>query len=389
MDVDTEALYRPFETLSNGERTKVLLAALFLGSNRFLLIDEPTNHLDVEARRKLGEYLQKKKGFILVSHDRELLDTCVDHILSINRANIEIQRGNFSSWWQNKQREDAYEQAENSRLKKEIGRLEEAAKQTASWSDKVENGKKGTTNSGSKLDKGYVGHKSAKMMQRAKNQENRMLAAMDEKSKLLKNIEQTDTLKIIPLKYSKNILVDAMDLALFYDTMEVCSGVRFQIRPGDRIAITGKNGSGKSTLLKLICGESIKHTGNITVGSNLKISYVSQETSFLNGTLEKYAYENGIDESLFKALLRKLGFERVQFEKDIKDFSGGQKKKVLIAQSLCEQAHLYVWDEPLNFIDVISRMQIEELLLQYQPTMIFVEHDIAFQKNIATEVISL
>lgn len=389
LDVDTEALYRPFETLSNGERTKVLLAALFLGSNRFLLIDEPTNHLDVEARRKLGEYLQKKKGFILVSHDRELLDTCVDHILSINRANIEIQRGNFSSWWRNKQREDAYEQAENSRLKKEIGRLEEAAKQTASWSDKVESGKKGTTNSGSKLDKGYVGHKSAKMMQRAKNQENRMLAALDEKSKLLKNIEQTDTLKIIPLKYSKNILVDAMDLALFYDTMEVCSGVRFQIRPGDRIAVTGKNGSGKSTLLKLICGESIKHTGNITVGSNLKISYVSQETSFLNGTLEKYAYENGIDESLFKALLRKLGFERVQFEKDIKDFSGGQKKKVLIAQSLCEQAHLYVWDEPLNFIDVISRMQIEELLLQYQPTMIFVEHDIAFQKNIATEVISL
>ena len=105
--------------------------------------------------------------------------------------------------------------------------------------------------------------------------------------------------------------------------------------------------------------------------------------------MDAYAYENGIDVSLFKALLRKLGFDRVQFEKDMKNYSGGQKKKVLIARSLCEQAHLYVWDEPLNFIDVISRMQIEELLLQYQPTMIFVEHDIAFQKNIATEVIAL
>ena len=81
--------------------------------------------------------------------------------------------------------------------------------------------------------------------------------------------------------------------------------------------------------------------------------------------------------------------ERIQFEKDIEDFSEGQKKKVLIARSLCEQAHLFVWDEPLNFIDVISRMQIEELLLEYKPTMIFVEHDIAFQDNIATTEILL
>lgn len=84
-----------------------------------------------------------------------------------------------------------------------------------------------------------------------------------------------------------------------------------------------------------------------------------------------------------------MGFERIQFEKDIEDFSEGQKKKVLIARSLCEQAHLFVWDEPLNFIDVISRMQIEELLLEYKPTMIFVEHDIAFQGNIATTEILL
>lgn len=389
LEVDTEVLYRPFDTLSNGERTKVLLAALFLGANRFLLIDEPTNHLDAEGRRKLGEYLKKKKGFILVSHDRELLDNCVDHILSINRANIDIQKGNFSSWWQNKQMEEMHEQAENSRLKKEIGRLEEAAKQAASWSDKVESTKNGTRIGGLRPDRGYIGHKSAKLMQKAKNQENRMLAAIDEKSKLLKNIEQSDVLKIFPAKYPKKILIDTMDLALFYGTMEVCSGVRFQIHPGDRIAVTGKNGSGKSTLLKLICGEEIQHTGNIAVGSNLKISYVSQETAFLQGTVDAYAYENGIDVSFFKALLRKLGFDRVQFEKDMKNYSGGQKKKVLIARSLCEQAHLYVWDEPLNFIDVISRMQIEELLLQYQPTMIFVEHDIAFQKNIATEVIAL
>ena len=387
LDVDAEALYRPFETLSNGERTKVLLAALFLAPNSFLLIDEPTNHLDAEARSKVGEYLQQKKGFILVSHDRTLLDSCIDHILSINRTSIEIQKGNFSSWQQNKQLQDEFEFNQNKKLKKEISRLEQAAKQTADWSDKVEKSKKGATNSGSKIDRGYVGHKSAKMMKRAKSQEYRMLTAVSDKSKLLQNIEQSESLKITTLRYQKEILVNAAELSLFYRDTLLCSGITFQIRQGDRIAVKGKNGSGKSTLLRLLCGENIKYSGILEIGSNLKISYVSQDTSFLRGSLGTYAEKCGIDESLFRAVLRKMGFERIQFEKNMEDFSGGQKKKVLIARSLCEQAHLFVWDEPLNFIDVLSRMQIEELLLEYQPTMIFVEHDIAFQHNIATSEI--
>ncbi|MEL7658289.1 MAG: ATP-binding cassette domain-containing protein, partial [Bacillota bacterium] len=94
LDVDEEVLYRPFQTLSNGEQTKVLLAALFLKESNFLLIDEPTNHLDLNAREKVGQYLNSKKGFILVSHDRAFLDQCIDHILSINKNNIEIQKVN-------------------------------------------------------------------------------------------------------------------------------------------------------------------------------------------------------------------------------------------------------------------------------------------------------
>ena len=87
--------------------------------------------------------------------------------------------------------------------------------------------------------------------------------------------------------------------------------------------------------------------------------------------------------------LRKMDFERVQFEKDMKEFSGGQKKKVLIAKSLCERAHLYVWDEPLNFIDVYSRMQIEQLIEKFSPTMLLVEHDMAFRDAVATKVIEI
>ena len=116
---------------------------------------------------------------------------------------------------------------------------------------------------------------------------------------------------------------------------------------------------------------------------------MSQDTSFLQGGLKEFARESDIDESLFKTILRKLDFERVQFEKDMADYSGGQKKKVLLARSLCQSAHLYLWDEPLNFVDVYSRMQIENLLLEYAPTMVFVEHDRAFSDQIATQIVVL
>jgi lincosamide and streptogramin A transport system ATP-binding/permease protein len=121
----------------------------------------------------------------------------------------------------------------------------------------------------------------------------------------------------------------------------------------------------------------------------LKISYVPQRTNFLQGDLSAFARENAIDETLFKTILRKLDFSREQFEKDMASFSDGQKKKVLLAKSLSEEAHLFIWDEPLNFIDIISRLQIEEVLLKYRPTMIFVEHDRVFREMLVTKTIVL
>lgn len=389
LDVDEEVLYRPFSTLSNGEQTKVLLAVLFLKENNFLLIDEPTNHLDMDAREKVGRYLNSKKGFILVSHDRVLLDQCVDHILSINRSDIVIQKGNFSVWQQNKELQDRFELAENEKLKKDIKILTAAAKRTADWSDKIERTKNGTRISGIKADKGYIGHQAAKMMKRSKSLEARQENAVEEKSKLLKNIETADRLSIKPKAYFTNRLIEAEDLAVLYDGKKVVEGVSFSINAGDRVALTGKNGSGKSSILKLLTGADINYEGNLRIGSNLVISYISQDTSYLKGNLKDFAGAEAIEESLFKAILRKLDFERIQFEKDMAEFSEGQKKKVLIAKSLCQQANLYIWDEPLNFIDVISRIQIEELLLSHEPTMIFVEHDRAFNGNIATKQVRL
>ena len=157
LNTDPEILYRNFNVLSGGEQVKILLISLFLKGNNFLLIDEPTNHLDSETRENLVEYLEKKKGFILVSHDRNFLDKVVDHIISINNTNIDIQKGNFSSWQENKDRQDNFELMQNEKLKKDINRLEIAARNTANWSEQIEKSKYNTTNSGSKIDRGYVG----------------------------------------------------------------------------------------------------------------------------------------------------------------------------------------------------------------------------------------
>jgi lincosamide and streptogramin A transport system ATP-binding/permease protein len=212
---------------------------------------------------------------------------------------------------------------------------------------------------------------------------------IDEKQQLLKNVEQADTLKIHPVKFAKNRLIDIQNLSINYNGRSIFRDLSFSVDQGDRIALRGKNGSGKSSIIKLLMGEKIDYEGNFRLGSNLAISYVSQDTSFLKGSLKDFVQCSGIDESLFKAILRKLDFARSSFEKDISEFSEGQKKKVLIARSLSQSAHLYIWDEPLNFIDILSRMQIEELILKYQPTMIFVEHDAAFCENVATKTVYL
>ena len=383
LEVREDALERPFSSLSNGEQTKALLAALFLNSGHFLLVDEPTNHLDPKARETVSAYLKRKKGFILVSHDRWFLDGCVDHILSINRSNIEVQRGNFSAWFTNFQRQQESELAQNAKLKRAIDNLQKSARRTAVWSDRTEASKYGD----GPVDRGYIGHKSAKMMKRSKSIAARQQQAMEEKSGLLKNLETAEALKLHPLPYFADTLVTFSEAAPVFDGRGVCRPVSFEVKRGDRVVLDGKNGSGKTSLLKLLMGQPADCRGRIAIGSGLVLSYVPQDASGLRGSLSEFAEAHQIDESLFKAILRKMDFERIQFEKNMEDFSAGQKKKVLIAKSLCEQAHLYVWDEPLNYIDIYSRIQIENLIKEFSPTMIFVEHDLAFKNTIATKTV--
>ena len=399
--MDPECLYRPFKTLSHGERTRVMLATLFAGENEFLLIDEPTNHLDIKARKIVKEYLAKKKGFILISHDRDLLDAVCDHVLVFNKATVEVQTGNFSSWWDNKQKKDAFSTAENEKHLKEIGKLRESIKRSRSWADKNENTKIGfdpvKEHDRCISTRAVIGAKTKKMQSRVQSYEKRVDREIEEKEGLLQDIEKVVDLKLKPLVFHKETLIEARDLKLSYEGgKELFDGLTFKVKRGDRIILSGENGCGKSSVIKAIfqvLNEKNKASliidGRFLVPSGLIISYINQDTSGLKGKLHDFCIERNIDKSLLLAILRQLDFEREQFDKNMEDFSEGQKKKVLIASSLLTPAHLYIWDEPLNYIDVFSRMQIEKLILQYKPTMLLVEHDVRFQEKIATEVVRL
>ena len=389
LNADTEILYRNFNLLSGGEQVKILLTSLFLKGNNFLLIDEPTNHLDIETRNNLVSYLEKKKGFILVSHDRNFLDKVVNHIIAINNSNIEIQQGNFSSWKENKDRQDNFEIMQNERLQKDINRLEIASKNCAKWSNEAEKTKNKKYNSETTIDKGYVGHKASKMMKSSKVMEQRIDRAIDEKTNLLRNVDRNDKLKLIPLTSNKNPLVLINNLQVKYNDKTIFNLISFEVNNGDRVAIIGKNGIGKTSILKLILGEKIQYNGEFKVANDLKISYVSQNTDYLKDNLKSFAQENKIDESIFKAMLVKMGLSKNDFDTNIQDMSEGQKKKVLIAKSISEQANIYIWDEPLNYIDVLTREQIEDTILNYNPTIIFVEHDERFIEKIATKIINI
>ena len=389
LNVDKNLVYREFETLSKGEQTKILLAILFTREDGFLLIDEPTNHLDMHGRKIVSEYLKSKKGFLLISHDRDFLDGCINHVISINRNSIDIQSGNFTSWYENKLMKDQFEISKNEKLRRDIKRLKEAARQCQIWSDKIEKTKNGVKISGVKPDKGYIGHKAAKMMKRSKNLENRQNKAIEEKQNLLKDIETKENLLLHPLHHRKNPLISVSNLSSYYGEKQILRNVSFEIKQGDIVAIYGSNGSGKSTLTKILLGLNHEYTGEVNLASNLEISYIPQNTSDLTGSLNEYIHKQDVDETLCKTILIKLDFSRELFEMDMKNYSDGQKKKVLIAVSLSKPAHLFVWDEPLNYIDVISRIQIEEVIREAKPTLIFVEHDKRFVENVVNKIIQL
>ncbi len=385
LKVTEDALYRPFNTLSKGEQTKALLCALFAREDAYPLIDEPTNHLDAHGRALVADYLCGKDGFLLVSHDRAFLNRCIDHVFSLNKSDAWVMQGDYDTWEKRLNDQNAYEQARNEELKRDINRLTESARQAAMWSNKVEKEKFHVPESVAAVtDRGYIGARAAAMMKRSQNTLKRRERAIEEKKSLLKNVEQVGELKLTVLEHPKKVLISVQNGAVSYDGRTVCENIQFEIKQGDRVALTGPNGAGKSSILRTLCGLGDAFTGDVRIATGLVISHVPQETDGLAGGMRDYIQSHQLDETLFKAILRNMDFEREAFDRDLSTLSQGQKKKILLAASLCVPAHLYVWDEPLNYIDVLSRVQVERLMEACQPTLLLVEHDRVFLEHVCT-----
>lgn len=372
LQVSSKVLQQEFATLSPGEQTKILLAILFIDDSGFQLIDEPTNHLDIEGRKIVSDYLKSKKGFIVISHDKSFLNPVIDHVISINRADVDVYKGNFDTWQMNKEQQDHHEMAEKEQLKKDINRLHETAVKRENWSKQSESQKnKKHYSEKVNLDKGFLGHKSAKMMKKAKTAAKRVDSAIDEKQELLKNleVEAPITLNYVA-KFHPDTLLTVEKLQLKHEQI-VTPTIDFKVKTNQVVTLVGKNGIGKTTILKQILSlpQPFTQTGKITLANNLKISYLPQDNE-LKGSIQQLAVDKKIEPELIYSNLRKLGFERSLFEQPVEKMSQGQRRKVALAMSLSQEANLYLWDEPLNYLDIITREQIIEAIKKQHPTML-------------------
>jgi lincosamide and streptogramin A transport system ATP-binding/permease protein len=169
----------------------------------------------------------------------------------------------------------------------------------------------------------------------------------------------------------------------------ILTGLTLRVKQGERLALTGPNGCGKSTVLKLLTGELAPLSGRVHRAGGLVVSYLPQSAEHVTGTPYDIAQAQDLDITYFLTLLRKLDFPREAFDRNAQGFSMGQRKKLVLAASMARSAHLYVWDEPLNYIDVESREQIEDMLQETSATLVFVEHDRRFVDRIATRIIQL
>lgn len=381
LSLDQSLLWAPFEQLSGGEQTKVMLAAVFCGENRFLLLDEPTNHLDTKGRSIVANYLKKKKGFIVVSHDRHFINEVVTHILAIEKSRLSLYKGNFSIYEQEKKLQDEFELEQNRSLNAEINRLQKTAREKSNWAAQREK-PSGNDPFGNAIAK--------RMNKRAKAIEKRTQEKIEDKTKLLKNIETVSDLTINCQYKHRNPVLRMKNFTLSYSDQPLFHPISFELFQGEQVAIVGPNGSGKTSLVQFLQGTfSGTANGEILMPQGLSTSIIRQNYEDNRGILKDFASDHEIDYTLFLNNLRIFGFNRDVFQVPIEKMSMGQQKKVEFSRSLGLEAEFYIWDEPLNYLDVFNQQQIEKMIAHFKPTLLFVEHDATFVKNTATKVIEL
>ncbi len=364
LDVDPD---RPTETMSGGEERKVALARALISDPQLLLLDEPTNHLDLPSIEWLEKTLARLSGaVILISHDRALLERSTNRTLWVDRGRVR-QLGSgfarFDTW-----REEVYHEED---LEKQ--RMDKLLAQETQW-----------------LREGI----SAR---RTRNQ-GRLRRLMDLRSERASMRRRTGTaaLNLQSGEKSGKVVVDAQGISKAYGDRILFKPLDLRIMRGDRIGVIGPNGAGKSTLIKVICGDLTPDSGSVQLGTQLRTVYIDQNRNLdPEATLMEVLCVSGSDRVMVHGrpvhvagYLQDFLFEGRDARRRVKTLSGGERARLLLAQQLTESANLLILDEPTNDLDLETLELLQDLLGEYEGTVIMVSHDRDFLDKVVTSTLA-
>ena len=352
-------------SLSGGQKTRLALGKLLLTKPDILILDEPTNHLDIDTLSWLEQYLQGYDGAILiVSHDRYFLDKVVNQVYEISRKEISKFPGNYSSY-----------------LDKKAANYEREMKQFEKQQDEV-----------AKL-QDFIHRNLARASTTKRAQSRRKkLESMELMDRPLGN-EKSASFGFDIEKQSGNEVLNINSLSIGYENATVSNDISFKLKRGDSIALVGPNGIGKSTLLKTIMNKLSPLKGDIQYGTNVMIGYYDQQQAeltsnkrVLNELWDEYPLKPEKD---IRTVLGNFLFSGDDVLKIVSTLSGGEKARLALAKLMMQKANLLILDEPTNHLDLDSKEILENALLDYPGTILFVSHDRYFINRIASKVVEM
>ena len=354
-----------FDSLSGGEKTRVNLARLILEDTDILLLDEPTNHLDMHATEWLEDYLLHFKGTVLaISHDRWFLDKVAQRIIEIVNGKAEFYNGNYTFYAEEKQRRYEELRRQYEKNQKEIAHLQKAADDLHLWA--------------------FMG--ADKLHKRAFSMEKRIAR--------LQTAERPREDKKLSVRFrQKEFFGDEVlvleDVAKSYGEKKLFSGIDELIEPGERIALIGDNGTGKSTLLRCITGEETPDRGWIHLGPAVKSAYLPQLVRFddpSRNMVDTMLWEAKCDPQTARNRLAAFGFRGEDVFKTVSVLSGGEQSRLRLCILMRDDINFLMLDEPTNHLDLLSREWMEDALMDYSETLLFVSHDRWFIEKFATRI---
>lgn len=364
--ITNELLDREYNKLSGGEKTLINLASIILSNPDILLLDEPTNHLDIDTLEWFEEYLSSYNGtVVIISHDRYFLDRTVNKIIEIENGNANIYHGNYSYYLKESEKRLMVEFQNYKNQQKEIKALKEAIERYKVWGAKSDN---------------------PMFFRRAKAIETR-LEKMEVIEKPKTKSELRINLNVEDRTSNRVMVISNFDLKI--GNKELLRNSHMEVYYKERVCLMGKNGAGKTTLIKNILNNT---HDNIKLGTNIKIGYIPQEIRFDNEDLTIYEHMRKIfvgSESELRSKLNQFYFTADNIDKKVKNLSGGEKVRLKLLELILKNANFLILDEPTNHIDIDTREILEESLLAYDGTILFISHDRYFINKIATKIVMI